>query len=263
MLRLTMLAAILVLSLQSTLTGDDAVQSEWAKLNGAWQLVSYVYDGKEATAKDIADYRMELDTGKLTAWLGDFRDYPLKTASKTIDPSAQPKTMLETQTDKRQVKSLYKLAGDTLTICSALPGAERPTQFASAKGSQHALWKFERIDPLQAPLIMPGPKPLVYRSEKSGITLYVERDAQHVTAIDPDGKILWHKHLTKGWIPDWYPATFEMKISDIGKPDNETVRGVNKVLGLPAETEYAALGMYRHWGLLNIRTAAYFHLGND
>ena len=263
MLRQSAFTVALILSLPTTLVGADATRREWEKLNGAWQLESYVYDGKEATAKDIADYRMELDNGKLTAWVGNFRDHPLKTTSKIVDPSVQPKTMLETQADKRQVKSIYELDGDKLTICSAAPRAEQPKEFASAKGSKLALWEFERIDPLRAELIMPGPKPLVYRSEKSGITLYVERDQQHVTAIDKDGKTLWHKHLTKGWRPEWYPATYQMKISEIGKPDDETVRGVNKDLGLPAETEYAALGMYRYWGLLNIRNAEYFHLGND
>lgn len=263
MLKQAILATALVLSLQSVLAGEDAVRSEWKKLNGAWQLASYVYDGKAATAKDIDSYRMELDNGKLTAWLGNFRDHPLKTSSKTVDPTAQPKTMLETQPDNRQVKSIYHLDGDTLLICSGQPGGEQPKEFASSPGSYHSLWKFERIDPLRAELVMPGPKPLVYRSETSGITLYVERDQQHVTALDKDGKILWHKHLTKGWKWDFYPATHGARISHIGKPTDSEVSGVNAALGLSAETEYASLGLGRGWGLLNLRTAEYFHLGND
>lgn len=260
MLRQPTLIIAIVLSLPAATFGDDAAQREWEKLNGAWQLVSYVYDGKEATAKGIADYRMEFNTGQLTAYLGD---HPLKTASKIVDPSTQPKTMLETQADKRQVKSIYQLKGDTLTICSAAPGAERPQEFASTTGSKLALWKFERIDPLQVPLIMPGSKPLVYRSETSGITLYVERDAHHVTAIDEHGKILWHKHLTKGWKWDFYPDTYVASISYVGKPTDDQVRGADATFGQPEGTEYAYLTIGRGFGLLTLRTGEFFGLGND
>lgn len=260
MLRQSAYTLTLMFLLPAALVGDDSAKREWEKLNGAWQLVSYVYDGKEAAAKDIADYRMELDAGKLTAWLGN---YSLKTASKTVDPTTQPKTMLETLTHKQKIKSIYHIDGDTLTICSAAAGADQPQEFASAKGSKHALWKFERIDPLQASLIIPGPKPLVYRSEKSGITLYVERDAQHVTAIDKDGQVLWHKHLTKGWKWDFYPNTYVARISYVGKPTDDQVRGADATFGQPAGTEYAYLTVGRGFGLLTLRTGKFFMLGSD
>jgi hypothetical protein len=33
--------------------------------------------------------------------------------------------------------------------------------------------------------------PLIYKSGESGILFYVESDGRHVSAIDPEGKILW------------------------------------------------------------------------
>jgi hypothetical protein len=33
--------------------------------------------------------------------------------------------------------------------------------------------------------------PLIYKSAKSGILFYVESDGRHISAIDPEGKILW------------------------------------------------------------------------
>ena len=37
------------------------------------------------------------------------------------------------------------------------------------------------------------PLPHTYKDSESGISFYVENDGQHVSAINPDGKILWTK----------------------------------------------------------------------
>ena len=35
--------------------------------------------------------------------------------------------------------------------------------------------------------------PLAYKDRATGIIFYVESDGRHVTALDTDGKILWHR----------------------------------------------------------------------
>lgn len=248
------------LFLTPPLQADEVPQSNAENLTGAWQLVSYIQNGKDAPAKDVAGYRIVIESGKLTAYLNNSA---LKTAVLTVDPAKQPSTLTETDAKKQQTKSIYQLTGDTLAVCSAAPGAEPPKEFASAAGSKQDLWKFERIDPLQAPLILPGPKPLVYRSEKSGIVLYVERDRHYLSSVDKDGKILWHKHLTKDWKWDFRPDDYVASIGYVGKPSEGQLRGANETFGQAPETEYAYLTVDRLFGLINLRTGEFFGLGSD
>ena len=43
------------------------------------------------------------------------------------------------------------------------------------------------------PGLHPFRGPQTYKDADSGIIFYVESDGRHVTAISPDGKILWHR----------------------------------------------------------------------
>ena len=42
------------------------------------------------------------------------------------------------------VKAIWKLEGDTLTVCTAEPGKERPKEFKGAEGTGHTLLVFQR-----------------------------------------------------------------------------------------------------------------------
>lgn len=53
----------------------------------------------------------------------------------------------------------------------------------SVSGSNWTL----KINPPPTPI----PLPHIYKEAASGILFYVESDGRHVTAINPDGKILW------------------------------------------------------------------------
>jgi len=46
---------------------------------------------------------------------------------------------------KKEAKGIWKVEGDTLTICRARPGQQRPSEFTAPKGSGRELLVFKRV----------------------------------------------------------------------------------------------------------------------
>ena len=117
--------------------------AEMKKLEGTWQLVSSITDGKEAAADFVARVRVVIKDGKHSVFVGD--DVAAKEIPFVADPSKNPKTTVDTLPDGKQVLGIYKLENDTLTSCVAAVGMERPQEFASKAGSGHTLRVFKRV----------------------------------------------------------------------------------------------------------------------
>jgi uncharacterized protein (TIGR03067 family) len=113
---------------------DDAVKKEMDALQGKWQLVSLTRDGKEVDVAKDAVRVIKGDTYKINprpdvTIEGTFR----------IDPTAKPKQIDTTPTTGdnkgKTALGIYEIDGDTLKICWAPAGKDRPTEFKSAEGS--------------------------------------------------------------------------------------------------------------------------------
>jgi hypothetical protein len=147
--------------------------------------------------------------------------------------------------------------------CNSPPPAQNSV---AAVQVPQSLTEVRRAPP---PLMAPGdlpPKvePMVLNDKVAGIVFYFETDGQHVTALRPDGSVLWHKDVAElpkqrglmnrnknHWtIIDWagYPRT----------------QSVERMRELGKQGEYIAIAFNtKEFGLLEKLTGEYIMLGSD
>ena len=120
------------------------MSDDMKNLQGTWQMITFEMNGSPFH-QAAANSRMQIDGDNFTA-LGMGAIYEGKF---TLDLAQNPKTidMEFTAGPEKGGKSfgIYKLDGDKWTICLSVGGAARPTAFATAPNSNHALETFEKI----------------------------------------------------------------------------------------------------------------------
>src|SRR4029453_5561991 len=96
---------------------EDAVKKEKEKLVGTWQVVAVEANGQKIPAEALKDFQFIFTTDSLTRKKGGKAE---SGAGYKVDPSKSPKwiDMTGTTDGKEQaVPAVYKLDGDTLTLC--------------------------------------------------------------------------------------------------------------------------------------------------
>jgi uncharacterized protein (TIGR03067 family) len=122
------------------------IKLEWKKLQGVWALTSL----KEGT-KAIPEERITAAAIKLIIEPGRAsikEEAKTVEVSLTIDPAKSPKQIDMRGTPPGQkpqtASGIYKLEGDTLTICYDPSGKNRPTEFKAQPGPNQVQEAYRR-----------------------------------------------------------------------------------------------------------------------
>lgn len=138
--------ALLLPMLICAVDGND-VQKELKALEGKWKAVSMEAGGVPLPKETLPEFIFTVGAGgKSTAQSSHGTDQ----ATITVDPKSKPCTidnLHESGATKGKTQyGIYKLEGDTWTVCMTLPGvaaSERPKGFAT-KDTRNVVFVFER-----------------------------------------------------------------------------------------------------------------------
>jgi uncharacterized protein (TIGR03067 family) len=125
----------------------DPAAEELQKLQGKWQMVGLEVNGEKVPAERFQASRLEIKDNRYVVNTGrSVHETTIK-----LDPAKSPKAIDMTFEDGDNkgdtAQGIYKLDGDTLTICRPrLPPHERPSEFVTKPGSDRFIvtWKREK-----------------------------------------------------------------------------------------------------------------------
>ena len=114
------------------------------KLQGTWVLTALGRQGKLLSQAQLGKLRIKVifSGDKVTF------DYPdhAEAGTYTLDATKDPKT-LDVVTELNTSNGIFRLEGDSLTICGVPAGEERPTEFTTKFGTQRVLFVLKRQKP--------------------------------------------------------------------------------------------------------------------
>jgi uncharacterized protein (TIGR03067 family) len=122
---------------------DDAGKKDLARMQGDWAGEKYVTNGYQVEDDEAqALFR----TVKGNAYTVFRFSKALGKGTFTLDAGKTPRAIDLTPAGgkTKPILGIYKIEGDTLTICYAQPGKPRPAKFAAEEGSGHTLTVWTR-----------------------------------------------------------------------------------------------------------------------
>ena len=127
------------LAFSSTAQADDL-----KALEGTWTIESAEADGQKIESDDLKEIVVKIAGDRYDLKIKDTMD----AGTLKLDETQKPKTMDATDTEGDDVgkvtKAIYELSGDTLRVCYATNGGERPKELATSAGSSLLLITYKR-----------------------------------------------------------------------------------------------------------------------
>lgn len=126
---------------------DDAIKKAVQDGQGTWRAVSWIEDGKKTPDEDLKDLRLVIEgnnwtfsKGKEVVSSGTYKIVAVEKDHRKHDRKVDKGTSAG-----RTFLEIVKFEGDTVTVCVATVGKERPTEFASKADSGNRLTVWKRV----------------------------------------------------------------------------------------------------------------------
>lgn len=146
MQRILALAAAAALTTAAN-ADDAAIDSEIAKWQGTWKVVSFLSDGKLLPPEKIKPIQLTVDGDRYHFQNGAFQER----GTYQFHPKQRPKALdivVGEGPDKGKVhRVIYRVEGDRLTICLDSAGKQRPSEFTGKAGTGYVLEEWQRVGP--------------------------------------------------------------------------------------------------------------------
>jgi uncharacterized protein (TIGR03067 family) len=144
-MRLAIMGSLACILIAGITTAQDA-KDDLKKMAGKWKVVVNETDGKPLPKELIDKFASTLivEGDKYKVYFGD------KLADEgtmKLDAAKNPKEIDATPSKNPAMKGIYKIDGDTMTVCFSKPGGDRPAEFKSKEGTGQILLGYTRIKP--------------------------------------------------------------------------------------------------------------------
>jgi uncharacterized protein (TIGR03067 family) len=139
-------ATVTLLAFVAPITADDKAdqEKEYKVLKSGWTIEKAVLAGNDVTSSlKVLEFTIH-DDGKYTAKHGEEKDE----GAFTVDLTTAPKSMVIKPTGgpgkDKVLKAIYKLDGDSFTVCYDMDGKEAPKKFESTAENKFLLVEYKR-----------------------------------------------------------------------------------------------------------------------
>ena len=138
---------LLVILIGGLLLGADAPKSankDHKQIRGIWKVVTSEKNGKKEKTK-FTHPKQIIKADKITFLGPDGKERLDFYLSYKLDTTKNPKHIdMTNEMTMQTVLGIYTLDGDSLRICAAPPGVDRPKEFKTTEGSGLGLMVFKR-----------------------------------------------------------------------------------------------------------------------
>jgi uncharacterized protein (TIGR03067 family) len=125
---------------------------------GEWRFMSLEIDGNAVPAPMTGQSRMLIDGDRFRMESPEASYEGVFTIDVEADPAVIDIEFVEGPEAGEWSYGIYRIDGDDLVLCLGLTGAPRPTRFATAAGSGHALERLRRVSPARPANVTGGRK---------------------------------------------------------------------------------------------------------